>query len=214
MNSIRLWLTFGQEATPGLLAEFFEIAELDREIILGGQAVDGIETITSYVVGSRAAYESYISDREDVLEWEITPGENGFYTFLRRELGSEGVSLLDSLSQRTVVVIPPIEIRSDRTVRLTLVGHPEDLQTVLDELPDDSTLDIRAIHDGIVTTPTSISTRQRKALRVAWECGYYDIPRQNGIETVADELDCVVSTASELLRRAEAQLVAATVRSE
>jgi len=54
---------------------------------------------------------------------------------------------------------------------------------------------------------TSVSSRQEDALRAAWELGYYEVPRRNGIEAVADELDCAVSTASELLRRAEAHAV-------
>ena len=42
----------------------------------------------------------------------------------------------------------------------------------------------------------------------AWDHGYYAVPREGGIEEVADELDCTVSTASALLRRAERELVA------
>jgi predicted DNA binding protein len=45
-------------------------------------------------------------------------------------------------------------------------------------------------------------------LVAAQAVGYYEVPRAGGIEAVADELDCAVSTASALVRRAESTLVA------
>ena len=53
-----------------------------------------------------------------------------------------------------------------------------------------------------------MSDHQREALRVAWAAGYYEIPRTVAITTVAAELRCAPSTASDLLRRAEQALVA------
>lgn len=211
MKSMRIVMTFARSASPPVLAEFSRSPELDREVILGGQTVDGVETITSYVTGSIDAYEGLMADRDDVLELEITPAEDGFFVYLRRELGSGGMSLLDALSRQTVVVIPPIEVRSDRTIRMTLVGHPDDLRDILVEAPEEVSLDVRSIRDGVTASPIGLSERQREALRTAWEVGYYDVPRRSGIETVADELDCAVSTASELLRRGESRLVAGSL---
>jgi hypothetical protein len=92
--------------------------------------------------------------------------------------------LLDALVQETVVVVPPIEVRLDRTMRLTLVGHPNDLGAILETVPDGVSLEV---------------LWARLALEVARALGYYEVPRRNGIEAV--------STASELLRRGEARTV-------
>lgn len=54
---------------------------------------------------------------------------------------------------------------------------------------------------------------QREALRVAYELGYFEVPRGASLEAVADELDVGPSALSERLRRAERRLVETTVAS-
>ena len=214
MKSMRVELRYSDEALIPLHRGLCDSPDLDREIILGGQSVDGIETISSFVYGSPDAYESLLAERESVLEYDITPDEDGFFVYLRQELGPEGMSMMDSLAQDTVVVVPPIEFRSDRTMRMTVVGHPEDLKAVSESIPEGISIEILKLGDGVMTFQTSISDRQQHALTVAWDLGYFDVPRRNGIEAVAEELDCAVSTASELLRRGEAHAIRQVLESD
>ena len=207
MKSMGIRLTYAPAATPPFLEAICESPDVDREIIVGGQAVDGVETITSFVYGDPAAYEALLAQREDVEEYDVTQSDDGFFCYLRRELGAEGLSLLNALAQETVVVVPPIEVRSDRTIRLTLVGHSSALTTVTEAVPEGVTLDVRWVSDEVTVTGTAVTDRQLAALRAAREVGYYEIPREAGIEAVADELECAVSTASELVRRGEANAV-------
>ncbi|WP_323174110.1 helix-turn-helix domain-containing protein [Natrialba sp. PRR66] len=207
MKSMSVELRYSDEALIPLHRGLCESPALDREIILGGQSVDGVETISSFVYGSPDAYESILAEQESVLEYDLTTDENGFFVYLRQELGPQGLSMMDSLAQDTVVIVPPIEFRSDQTMRMTVVGHPDDLRAVSDSIPEGISIEILKIGDGVMTFETSISERQQDALRVAWDVGYFDVPRRNGIETVAAELDCAISTASELLRRGEAHAI-------
>ncbi|WP_440763986.1 helix-turn-helix domain-containing protein [Natronorubrum sp. DTA7] len=207
MKSMRIELRYTSAAIPPLHEGICESSHIDREFIVGGQSVDGVETITSFVYGEPDAYESLLCDLESVLEYDITPSDDGFFLYLRRELGPEGISLLNALAQETVVVVPPIEIRSDRTVRLTVVGHPSALTTVVEGVPDGMGLDIRWVSQEITVTGAAVSDRQAAALQAAWDVGFYEIPREGGIEAVAAELECAVSTASELVRRGEANAV-------
>ncbi|WP_306054884.1 helix-turn-helix domain-containing protein [Natronococcus wangiae] len=207
MKSVRIELRHAPEALSPIHEGICSSPDLERELILGGRAVDGVETITSFVYGDPAAYEPLVADRDPVREYEITPVEDGFFLHLRRELGPEGRSLLNALAQDTVVVVPPIAVRSDRTMRLTLVGHPNDLRTILETVPEGVSTDVLWAHDELTVTGGPVSDRQRDALRAARGVGYYEIPRRNGIEAVAAELECAVSTASELLRRGEARAV-------
>ncbi|WP_247002063.1 helix-turn-helix domain-containing protein [Halosolutus gelatinilyticus] len=207
MKSMGIEIGYTSETIPPLHAGLCESPALDRELIVGGQSVDGVETITSFVYGEPEAYESLLYDRDGVLEYDIAPSDDGFFCYLRRKLGPEGLSLLDALAQKTVVVVPPIEVRSDRTIRLTLVGHPEDLAAVMDAVADGIRFDVRWVSDEVTVREPAVSDRQLTALRAAWELGFYEVPREAGIEAVADELGCAVSTASELLRRAEANAV-------
>lgn len=207
MRSMCIRLRYGEETLMPIHRGLCESPDLDREIILGGQAVEGVETISSFVYGDPDAYEALLADQESVIEYDITPDEDGFFVYLRQELGPQGMSLMDSLAQDTVVLVPPFELRSDRTMRMTIVGRPADLKAVLDSVPEGITMDVTKLGDGVTAFGSPISARQREALRIARDAGYYDVPRRNGIETVAEELGCAVSTASELLRRGEAHAV-------
>ncbi|AGB39712.1 helix-turn-helix domain-containing protein [Natronococcus occultus] len=208
MKSVGIELRYASEALPPIHEGICTSPDLERELILGGQAVEDVETITSFVDGDPAAYEPLLADSERVLEYEITPAEDGFFLYLRQELGPEGRSLLDALARETVVVVPPIEVRADRTMRLTLVGHPDDLGTILETVPEGVSLEVLWASDELPVSGDVVSDRQREALAVARELGYYEVPRRNGIEDVAAELGCAVSTASGLLRRGEARAVA------
>lgn len=207
MKSMSVELRYDDETLIPLHRGLCQSPDLGREIILGGQSVDGVETISSFVYGSLEAYESLLDEQESVLEYDLTPDEDGFFVYLRQELGPEGMSMMDSLVQDTVVIVPPIEFRSDQTMQMTLVGHPTDLKAVSDSIPEGISIDILKIGDSITSFETPMSARQQEALQVAWDVGYLDVPRRNGIETVAEELDCSVSTASELLRRGTAHAV-------
>lgn len=207
MKSARMSLHHDTETLSPIHKGICTSPDLEREIILGGQAVDDVETITSYVYGEITAYESLLADLETVLEYDVTPADDGFFLYLRQELGANGLSLLNALAQETVVVIPPIEIRSDRTIRLTIVGHSADLSAVIKQLAAGVSIDIHWTSDSVSITGTPVSDRQLAALSAARYLGYYEVPRQNGIEAVANELDVAVSTASELLRRGEANII-------
>lgn len=52
-----------------------------------------------------------------------------------------------------------------------------------------------------------LTPRQREAVRIAHEKGYFDIPRKTSLDAVADELGISASSCSERLRRAQIHLV-------
>lgn len=212
MKSVRLAVRHAG-ATIHPMHEFVcESPFVDREVILEGKATDGAETLLVYVEGDREAYEEALRSRLDVEEYDVTPESDGaFYVFLRSELRDHQRSLLDALGRETVVVVPPVEFRSDRTMRLTLVGRSEDLQATLDALPEGMDAEVLAVGGHARAFDDALTDRQREAVAAAWALGYYEVPRESGIEAVADELGCAVSTASDLLRRAESRLVAAAL---
>lgn len=69
----------------------------------------------------------------------------------------------------------------------------------------------RLSRDGPEDPDDGLTPRQREALLVAHERGYFDIPRRASLEAVADELDITPSALSERLRRAHAHLVETAV---
>jgi len=70
----------------------------------------------------------------------------------------------------------------------------------------------RLTRDGESEPPgDGLTDRQDEALRIAYERGYFDIPRQASLEDVAEELKITPSSVSERLRRAQTQLIEETV---
>lgn len=207
MKSMRLSLDHDAGALSPIHEAIRASPDIDGEVVFGGQAVDGVETITSFVRGEPSAYEAVLEDLDGVREYDMAPADDGFFLYLRRDLGPEGKSMLDALGQETVVVVPPIEIRSDGRTRLTVVGHPDEMTAVLEELSEGVSADVLWVSDSVTVTEPSVSERQLEALEAAWNVGFYEVPRRNGIEAVADELGCAISTASELVRRGEANAV-------
>jgi hypothetical protein len=70
----------------------------------------------------------------------------------------------------------------------------------------------RLTRDGESEPPgDGLTDQQHEALRIAYERGYFDIPRQASLEDVAEELGITPSSVSERLRRAQTKLIEETV---
>lgn len=57
-----------------------------------------------------------------------------------------------------------------------------------------------------------LTTAQHEALLVAFEMGYFEVPREATLSDIAVELDTTTSALSERLRRGQGQLIARTIR--
>ncbi|KAB1190047.1 transcriptional regulator [Haloferax sp. MBLA0076] len=57
-----------------------------------------------------------------------------------------------------------------------------------------------------------LTGRQREALKLAYEHGYYDLPRGTGTEAIAAQMGVTRRTAEEHLRRAERKVMESVVR--
>ncbi|WIV66244.1 helix-turn-helix domain-containing protein [Natrialbaceae archaeon AArc-T1-2] len=208
MKSVRLVVEYDAETMHPAHELVCESPRIEREYLLEGRADDGVETILSYVEGDLEPYERTLEATSGLLEYDLRPtGDGGFFVYARSELGDSGRSLERAFDQETIVVVPPIEFRPDRTMRLTLIGHPEDLQATIDNFPPGIDATVSWIGDHAQAVEGRLTDRQREALQVAWDRGYYDVPREGDLETVAEELGITTATASTLLRRAEARLV-------
>ncbi|WP_255170489.1 helix-turn-helix domain-containing protein [Natrononativus amylolyticus] len=211
MKSVRLVVTYDAEALHPTHELVCESPRVDREYLLEGRADDGVETVLSYVEGDAEPYERVLESMDGLLEYDLRAAGDGFFVYARSELDDRGRSLASAFDRETLVVVPPIEFRPDRTMALTLIGHPADLQATVDGVPSGLEASVWWIGDHAQAAGGRLTDRQREALAVAHELGYYDVPRSVGLEAVAAELDCAKATASTLLRRGEARLVADAV---
>jgi hypothetical protein len=208
MHSVRLAIEHTPETIHPMHAFVCASDAVDREVLLEGRTDDGIRTLLFHVEGDPGAYEAALAEQEEIIEYDVRPDRtDGFFLYVRAPNRDAEDMLFDAFERETVVVVPPTEFRSDMTMRLTVVGHSEDLTGLVDALPEALSVDILEVGAYDRAVGPTLTDRQREAIAAARDVGYYEIPREGDVEAVAAVLDCAVSTASTLLRRAEASLV-------
>jgi predicted DNA binding protein len=120
--------------------------------------------------------------------------------------------LASALASGGLIVRTPLVFR-DGEIHARIVGDPTPLQEAFERQGDDVSVRVDEVAsrptDAERSTRETLSDRQREALAVATELGYYETPREATHEDVAGELDCSAQTAGDHLRKAEAKLVAA-----
>lgn len=209
VKSARLSIEHTEETIHPMHAFVCESPAVDREILLEGRSDDGVRTLVFYVEGDADAYEAVLAAQDAVMEYDLRrDAEDAFFLYVRASTADGADLLSDTFDRETVVAVPPIEFRSDRTMRLSIVGAGEELQALVETLSEALRVDVLSVGSLDRTVGPALTDRQREALATARALGYYDVPRAGGLEAVAAELDCAVSTASTLLRRAESHLVA------
>uniref|UniRef100_A0A7D6CQV6 Helix-turn-helix domain-containing protein n=2 Tax=Natrinema zhouii TaxID=1710539 RepID=A0A7D6CQV6_9EURY len=169
-----------------------------------------------HVDGPRAPYERALDDAPTILEYELAPcRDDSVYLYVRETLTGADRTFADAVEQPGLIVIPPLEHRADGTIRLTVVGPSEAIQTVVDDMSDAMHVDVLSVgkyRAGRIDARTDLTERQFEAVSAAVDCGYYHTTRDASLEDVADRLDCSSGTAGELLRRAERTVMAELVR--
>ncbi|MDB2223762.1 helix-turn-helix domain-containing protein [Halorubrum ezzemoulense] len=211
MHAARVALEIPHEHLHPMHRFVCESPAVDRETILERDAGGELTTLLLHVAGDRRRYERTVEEVPQVEEWTTTDAEEGFYVYVRTRLRDRERRYREALDRDAVLVVPPVELRSDRTVRQTLVGRSDALSAAVEALP--AAVDVEVLRTGTYDRSLGVrpSERQREALAAAWAAGYYEVPREGGIEAVAEALDCATSTASDLLRRAERRVVAAAL---
>jgi predicted DNA binding protein len=213
VRALRVSLEYTDDAIHPVHAFVCESPHVEREVLLHETVANGVTTMLLYVEGDLEAYESILASVPSIEEYSTArEGDDAFHLYVRERLREEETRLAAAFERETVLVVPPVEFRADRTMRLWLVGRSDDLQAVLDDLPGAVTVDVLEVGTYTRAVGGVLTDRQREAVEVASGVGYYEVPRTGGIEDVASALGCAVSTASELLRRAEARLVADALR--
>ncbi|ELY52596.1 helix-turn-helix domain-containing protein [Natronolimnohabitans innermongolicus] len=172
---------------------------------------DGLEYELFYADADRGTYEDAIKAVDSVRWYDLTPiDDDTFYVYVCQETRPEDVRWREAFAALDLVVVPPIVYDSEADFYVTIVGAGDDLQALLERVPDEIGVDVRAIGEyDRRHAPLSgdLTDRQFEALEAAVDAGYFEVPRESGVDAVADELKCASSTAGRLLQRAQAQVV-------
>lgn len=167
-----------------------------------------------FLLRAEGEAERFAADLEAIPEVVhqdfIHVDDHAFYVYHTCEKTPMTDALFDAFSLQSLLVVFPMEYHDDGSATVSVVGPGPDVETVLETVPDGIDVEIEAVggpavgSDGVVSR---LSDRQREAVEVGIEVGYYDTPRRATSEDVADAMDCAPSTAAKHLRKAESKLL-------
>jgi len=210
MKSLRLTLQFDEETVHPLHRLVAGHDAFEQYHLVHWNHTDDETVFVFHVVGDPDAYREELSTLSTVTEFEVAPiNDRSFYVYARDRAPLPWRVLLDSYTERSLIVIPPVEYGMDHSLRFTVAGDPDDLQAAVAAVPDGIELTVDRISEyaGGDATVTALTDRQREVLRVARRLGYYTVPREAGVRAVAAELGCAPGVAAEHLQKAESRLV-------
>ncbi|UPM42596.1 helix-turn-helix domain-containing protein [Halocatena salina] len=218
MKYVRCTLRFSESMIHPVHQCITEDDAMVKDQLLHGNRTNEMDTFLFYVEGGMDTYASALDRTPQIREYELTPiaraatgtDNEEFYAYVKQEPSETDEQLFDAFTSDGVIVVPPIDFLGDGTAKLTVLGEPAALSSVLDVVPDGVHVDVDRIgeydrHDGVFEP--DVTDRQYEALVTAFETGYYELPRQGSLEEIAREMGCSTATASEHLRKAERKII-------
>lgn len=216
MRAVELHLTPEGGAFPGIDTALKAFDGVERKTLMNLEwQSDGTYSLVYRLSGSDVeALEELLDDHEQVRSYDVLPqSEDRLYVFIHlteRQLLSELLALTE---EHGLLLETPFRF-TEEGVRVTVAGDESALQAAYTEGNEVIDVDVESTGSYSPDEPEYLermTDRQYEALETAYELGYYEPDTTVSFEEVADELDCAPSTANELLRRAEAALVAGVI---
>lgn len=168
-------------------------------------------TVLLYLDGALDRFGGVLDDTDLVLESDVTPiGESRGYAYVHSEPHPTEWRLFEIATSEGLLPVFPVQYHDDGTLSIQIVGPADSLQAAVEAMPDGVETSIERVGEydlGRAPIPPSLPSRQREALEVAFDAGYYEVPREATRTDVAEGLGCAPSTASEHLRKAEHRIV-------
>jgi predicted DNA binding protein len=213
MKQLRITVHIDTNFAP----EFFNILSNSSEII-ETQLIDWSMTsgergtILYRIDGDHSSFAERATSTPgiDSVAFSDTGQERTYALVVMRPLETPMFDVIHQASTRAGFVIRKPIIYRDGNMYAQVVGDPEPLQRAFEDVPDKIDIQIDEIgrFRGSGDDPEmTLSDRQREAVKVALELGYYNQPRGATHENVAARLGCAPPTASNHLQKAEAKLI-------
>ena len=178
---------------------------------------EDVDVMLFRVVGDRDVYTAALEEVPFVTAYEtVRVDESSFYAYVEHATRDADHRFREPFVDRRVLTLPPIEFAEDGETRMEVVGRPADVQAVVDGFPDEFVVRVDRVgsYEHGLDGAALLTDRQREAVAVALELGYYEVPRTASVEAVAAELGCATSTAADHLRKAQARLARQAVDTE
>jgi hypothetical protein len=213
MKHLRLRLTPGEETIHPLFTML-----TGREYVFRAQMVDWNVADTTQprllfaIEGDRNEVETELNSMEDVVDHEIVPIDDmRFYLDVWPRATPVSRKLFDMYQREDLIIVHPILYKSG-SAYVSILGESEELQRAVDRFSSYLGVTVERVggfHIGPETIISRLSVRQREAIEIGFELGYYRCPRQATHEDIAARMDCAPNTVTVHLQKAEAKVIAA-----
>lgn len=138
-------------------------------------------------VTDRERYVGALESVESLREYDVTPiDDDALYVYACQETREEDELFCRSFAALDLVVVAPIVFTADAGMRISIVGDGENLQTLVESVPDPIDVTVNEIgeydrrHGALAN---GLTDRQFEAVRAAVEWGYYDVPGRDRSRT-------------------------------
>lgn len=215
MRHLRLRLTPDEETIHPLFTMV-----TDRESINCARMVDWNVADTDRprllfsIAGDRTAVRTELESMQTVTAFEITPvSDTQFFLHVWPEPTPVSRKLFEMYQREDLMIVHPIEYTDD-SAYVSILGESAELQRAIDRFSSGLGVTVERVggfHTGLETVISRLSSRQREAIELGFELGYYQHPRDATHEDIADRMDCAPNTVTAHLQKAEAKIIAAIV---
>jgi predicted DNA binding protein len=213
MRCLRVRLSGESETLHPLLPHITD-ERLFREVLMldwSFSAEPPSTTVLLYLDGDVHAFEEILATADVVHDYDVTfLGQERGYAFVHSRSPPVESEVLSIGSRDGLLPISPVRYHRDGSFTFRVLGTLDTLRAAVEALLESVEAHIEKIggHElGRSPLPPEFPARQWEALTVAFEAGYYDVPRTATRDDVAERLDCAPSTATEHLQKAERRLV-------
>lgn len=150
-----------------------------------------------------------LSSLEPIEDWELVAEKEDTFLYLV-DFTAPGLPDMSEQADELVGTCDPTVNELEDETTVSLVGEQEAIREVLREYEDAGmSPELRSLgeYEGDEDPLDSLTDRQRETVEMAYEMGFYDVPRDASAEEVASELGVDASTVAEHLQRAEKNLL-------
>jgi predicted DNA binding protein len=197
--------------------EFFELlatspAISEARLVDWSMTADEQTTLLYTVEGDPATFAERATETAGIDSVELSETARGrtYALVVMRPMETPLFGAIHRASAHAGIIIRKPIVYRNGTMSARVIGDSTVLQAALESAPGGVDVQIDEIGrpQGYADDPVArLSDRQREAVAVALELGYYNQPRGATHEDVAAELGCAPPTASDHLQKAEAKIV-------
>lgn len=205
-------VTFSARYPPGI-AHPMHRALMDSEDLSQAQLLmwgptDTVTTLFWYD-GPKSAVRELLAAVDSIERSTLVESTDGTYGFVYQREYELADAVLELVAEARVIFLPPVTFFGTGRVRFEAVGESAALSELYAGLSSVLESTIERVEPFRRQGSTArLTDRQQAALEAAVDVGYYAVPRTGDTEAVAAALDCEPSTAGELVRKAEARVIA------